>query len=203
MPAVARQAGRGTGATRCAAISPIASCAAICSYARCCTASPEGVTTPSAETTPVASANVEIAVGPERDVAAEVICDGMRNRDHRALARRVGGKSPLQLEGLPSAVQAALDDIQAGLLSAARERREAASIRGVTKERLIAFMKEEGGFAYGGFCGDGACEAAIKQETAATVRILPDPEFRSPPAPKACVWCGKPSVAEAVWAQAY
>ena len=60
-----------------------------------------------------------------------------------------------------------------------------------------------GGFAYGGFCGAGECEAAIKKATAATVRVLPDPEFCSSPAPTTCMWCGKPSVAEAVWAQAY
>jgi prolyl-tRNA synthetase len=135
---------------------------------------------------------LRLEVGP-RDVAANQVM----------AARRVGGKSSLPLEGLPSAVQRALADIQAGLLTAARARREAASIRGVTKEQLVAFMKDQGGFAYGGFCGGASCEAAIKQETAATVRVLPDPEFRSPQAPSACVWCGKPSVVEAVWAQAY
>src|SRR5438874_2527419 len=46
-------------------------------------------------------------------------------------------------------------------------------------------------------------EAEGKQQTGATVRVLPDPEFRSAEAPKTCMWCGKPSVAEAVWAQAY
>ncbi len=64
-------------------------------------------------------------------------------------------------------------------------------------------MKGPGGFAYGGFCGRAECEAEIKEQTGATIRLLPDPEFRSPEAPKTCMWCGKPSVAEAVWAQAY
>ena len=32
---------------------------------------------------------------------------------------------------------------------------------------------------------------------------LPDEEFRSPVAPTTCMWCGRPSVAEAVWAKAY
>src|SRR2546426_872075 len=86
---------------------------------------------------------------------------------------------------------------------AARERREAHSIRGVTKARFIEFMKRPGGFAYGGFCGALECEAEIKRETGATIRVLPDPEFRSPEAPETCMWCGRPSVAEAVWAQAY
>jgi prolyl-tRNA synthetase len=39
--------------------------------------------------------------------------------------------------------------------------------------------------------------------TGATIRVLPDAEFRSPEAPKTCMWCGSPSIAEAVWAQAY
>ncbi len=64
-------------------------------------------------------------------------------------------------------------------------------------------MKGSGGFAYGGFCGGGTCEMEIKEQTGATIRVLPDPEFRSREAPKTCMWCGKPSVAEAVWAQAY
>jgi prolyl-tRNA synthetase len=64
-------------------------------------------------------------------------------------------------------------------------------------------MEDQGGFAYGGFCGGAECEAAIKEMTGATVRVLPDAEFRSPETPQTCMWCGKPSVAEAVWAQAY
>jgi prolyl-tRNA synthetase len=118
-------------------------------------------------------------------------------------ARRTGGKAPIPLDGIVAGVQAVLDEIQAGLFKAALERRDANTIRGVTKARFLEFMKGKGGFAYGGFCGDGACEAQIKEETAATIRVLPDPEFRSPEAPQTCMWCNRPSVAEAVWAQAY
>ena len=64
-------------------------------------------------------------------------------------------------------------------------------------------MEANGGFVYAGFCGGGACEAEIKEQTKATIRVLPDEEFRSPEAPKTCMWCGRPSVAEAVWAKAY
>ena len=135
---------------------------------------------------------VRLELGP-RDVAASQVM----------MARRVGGKAPSPLAGLTGAVQAALDEIQAGLLTAARDRREAASIRGVSKDQFIAFMKDQGGFAYGGFCGGGGCEAQIKEATGATVRVLPDPEFCSSPVPTICMWCGKPSIAEAVWAQAY
>jgi len=135
---------------------------------------------------------LRLEIGP-RDVAA----------GQAMSARRGAGKAPLPLAGIVTTVQGILDEMQAGLLVAARERREAASIRGVTKQQFIDFMKDTGGFAYGGFCGDAACEAAIKEETAATIRVLPDPEFRSPEAPTTCMWCGRPSIAEAVWAQAY
>jgi len=135
---------------------------------------------------------LRLEIGP-RDVAAGQVM----------AARRAGGKAPLKLDGLTRSVVAALDEVQAGLLKTATERREAHSVRGVTKQRFVELMKDAGGFAYGGYCGSGACEAEIKQQTGATVRVLPDPEFRSPEAPRTCMWCGKPSVAEAVWAQAY
>jgi len=135
---------------------------------------------------------LRLEIGP-RDVAA----------GQAMTARRTGGKAPAKLEGIAAAVRAALDEIQTGLFHAARDRREAHTIRGVTKAQFVEFMKGTGGFAYGGFCGSAACEAEIKQATAATVRVLPDPEFRSRETPQTCMWCGKPSVAEAVWAQAY
>ena len=137
---------------------------------------------------------LRLEIGP-RDVASGQVM----------AARRTGTKAPTKLEGLAATVAAALDEIQAELLKAARERREAHSIRGATKQQFLEFMRdsEGGGFAYGGFCGSATCEAEIKEETGATVRVLPDPEFRSPEAPKTCVWCGQPSVAEALWAQAY
>jgi prolyl-tRNA synthetase len=135
---------------------------------------------------------LRLEIGP-RDVAAGQVMG----------ARRTGGKAPIKLAGITATASAALDEIQAALFKAASDRREAHSVRGVTKQQFIEFMKGSGGFAYGGFCGSPECEAQIKQQTGATVRVLPDPEFRSPVAPQICVWCGKPSVAEAVWAQAY
>lgn len=95
--------------------------------------------------------------------------------------------------------------MQAYLLDAAKARREANSVRGATKAVLLEKMKGDGGggFVFGGFCGSATCEAEIKAETKATIRVLPDPEFQSPEKPVTCLWCGAPSVAEAVWAKAY
>ena len=93
--------------------------------------------------------------------------------------------------------------MQSDLLETSRARREAASIRGATKEQFLAHINGTGGFVYAGFCGRARCEAEIKEQTKATIRVLPDEEFRSPVAPTTCMWCGRPSVAEAVWARAY
>jgi len=138
-------------------------------------------------------APLRLEVGP-RDVAANTVM----------LARRTGGKKEsIPVGGIGERLLEEMDRMQHELLATAIARREANTIRGVTKPQFIAFMERDGGFAYGGFCGDGACEAEIKDETKATIRVLPDEQFRSPIPPVTCMWCGRPAVAEAVWAKAY
>ncbi|HEV8455117.1 MAG TPA: proline--tRNA ligase [Gemmatimonadales bacterium] len=136
---------------------------------------------------------LRLEVGP-RDVASGSV----------VLARRTGGKKEsLPMDGLASKLITAMDKFQSDLFEAAKARREAATLRGATREQFIARMENQGGFVYAGFCGSGTCEAEIKEQTKATIRVLPDEEFRSPVTPTTCVWCGRPSVAEAVWAKAY
>ena len=122
------------------------------------------------------------------------------------MKRRTGGdKEALPFAGLAEAMQKQIDAMQADMLRAAKERREANSVRGATKAVLLEKMKGEGGggFVYGGFCGGATCEQEIKAETKATIRVLPDPEFQSAEKPTTCLWCGKPAATEAVWAKAY
>jgi prolyl-tRNA synthetase len=136
---------------------------------------------------------LRLELGP-RDLAAGTVM----------LARRTGGKKePLPMEGLAGRITVAMDRMQADLLQASLARREAATVRGATKEEFIARMENQGGFVYAGFCGSGECEQEIKEQTKATIRVLPDEEFRSPVAPERCMWCNRPSVVEAVWAKAY
>jgi len=119
------------------------------------------------------------------------------------MARRTGGKEPIPMAGAAAAVQAALEGFHRQLFEAARARREANSLRGADRAAFLEFIEGPGGFVYGGWCGSSACEAEIKTETKATIRVLPDEEFRSPTPPTTCLWCASPSVAEAVWAKAY
>jgi prolyl-tRNA synthetase len=135
---------------------------------------------------------LRLEIGP-RDVAS----------GQATAARRTGGKSPLPLNALVAEVRKALDAIQKELFEAAKRRQDENSRRATSKSEFIEIMAGPGGFVYGGFCGDPAMEQEIKEQTKATIRVIPDPEFRSAQAPKTCVWSGRPAQYEAVWAKAY
>jgi prolyl-tRNA synthetase len=121
------------------------------------------------------------------------------------LARRTGGaKQPLSFRDLATQLHGEVDRMQLALLEAARARREANSLRGPkSKQEFLDFLEGNGGFVYAGWCGDPAVEAEIKQQTKATIRVIPDAEFRSPEAPATCIWTGRPAVSEVVWGKAY
>jgi prolyl-tRNA synthetase len=115
-----------------------------------------------------------------------------------------GEKRPVSLDSVGEDCADILHLIQESMLIDARERREHHSFRGgITYDRFKEVMDGEGGFVYAGWCGDAACETAIKEETKATIRCLPDEEFRSAETPTKCLKCGRGSTAEALWAKAY
>jgi prolyl-tRNA synthetase len=125
------------------------------------------------------------------------------------LARRVLGEGDERKQFLPEgevveSMPRRLEEFQRFLVDRARARREANSHRGVTDyARFREIVEGPGGFVYTGWCGSAACEAQVKEETKATIRVLPDEEFRSGERPALCVKCGQPSVAEAMWAKSY
>jgi prolyl-tRNA synthetase len=102
-----------------------------------------------------------------------------------------------------AAITLQLDALQAALLDAARSRLAANSHRVAGYEEFRRQVEEQGGFFFAGWCGSRECEDKVKDETKATIRVLPGPEFRSDEAPEACLVCGGPVAHEAVWARAY
>jgi prolyl-tRNA synthetase len=127
------------------------------------------------------------------------------DQNQAVLVRRdTGEKRSVSLSAVGEEVADLLHLIQESMLIDARERREQNSIRGgITYDRFREVMAGPGAFVYAGWCGDEKCAAAIKEETKATIRVLPDEEFRSAEAPKSCLKCGSASIAEALWAKAY
>jgi prolyl-tRNA synthetase len=137
---------------------------------------------------------LRMELGP-RDLAANQAV--LVRRDTRA-------KQSVSLDSVGEEIETLLESIQENMLSAARERREANSYRGpITYDRFKEIIDGPGGFVYAGWCGSAACESQIKEETKATIRVLPDEEFRSATPPTNCLKCNAPANLEAVWAKAY
>ncbi len=113
-------------------------------------------------------------------------------------------KAAIPMAGVAEACAKLLENIQGDMFNAAKERRDANSHRGdITYDRFKEIMDGPGGFVYAGWNGDPAVEAQVKEETKATIRVIPDAEFRSPEAPKTCMVTGQPAKYEVVWAKAY
>jgi prolyl-tRNA synthetase len=118
--------------------------------------------------------------------------------------RDTGAKQPVSLDTLGEDIEQLLEEIQDDMLAAARERLDANSVRGeITYDRFRQIMEGDGAFVFAGWCGNAECEASIKEDTKATIRVIPDEEFRSAEAPARCLKCGRPATDEALWAKAY
>ena len=140
---------------------------------------------------------MRLEVGP-RDVAkGEVV-----------VVRRVTAEGEPRKEAVPEAralgeIGGRLEALQGQLLDAARARREAGTHRGEVSsvEELGALLDDGAGFVYSGWSGDPAVEEKAK-DVRATIRVIPDEEFRSATAPTRCAGGGEARM-EVVWARAY
>jgi prolyl-tRNA synthetase len=118
--------------------------------------------------------------------------------------RDTGAKRPVSLDSVAEDIIDLLSEMQVDMLTAARERLDANSIRErISYDRFREVMDGDGAFVFAGWCGSAACEARVKEETKATIRVLPDEEFRSAEAPTHCLACGGGATTEALWARAY
>jgi prolyl-tRNA synthetase len=126
-----------------------------------------------------------------------------------ALVRRVTPADGRRKEFLPEeeaigSLPGKLDTFQRELLERAVQRREENSHRGVTDwGEMKEILETRGGFVYTGWSGDPAVEVRAKDEMKATIRVIPDEEFRSEAAPERCIGGGGASRSEVVWARAY
>jgi prolyl-tRNA synthetase len=122
-------------------------------------------------------------------------------KDQCVLVRRdTREKAFTPLAGLSSRVRELLEAMQKDLLARARTFLADHTTRVTSWDEFKQVMAEKRGFLVAGWCGEADCEARIKEETKATVRVIPiEGEARS----GACVRCGRPSAREVYFAQAY
>jgi prolyl-tRNA synthetase len=141
---------------------------------------------------------MRIEIGP-KDVAKQQLMVVMR-KEVPGIARKEAMDEAVALMTIPNR----LNDFQRALLTAAVERREANSTRGVSDYgQLKELVERDAGFIYAGWCGSAECEAKVKEETKATIRCIPGEEFRSTEAPSTCAVCGGKAQHEAIWSKAY
>jgi len=134
---------------------------------------------------------VRLELGP-RDIANQQVMAARRDIPGRE------GKTLLPLEGLEAALDALLAEVQQGIYQKALDFRER-NTHEVTD--YTAFQSAvETGFARAWWCGDAACEAAIKDETKATTRCIP---LEQPGGAGQCVRCGQPAAEVAIFGRAY
>ena len=106
-------------------------------------------------------------------------------------------KTEAPLENAAETVAKLLAEIQTNLLETARRRKEE---RVVSAENVGELLKgvEGGNFVKAGWCGCRECEDKIKEQTAATARVLVEDEHA-----ETCVCCGKPAKHVVLFARAY
>ncbi|MBI2976799.1 MAG: proline--tRNA ligase [Chloroflexi bacterium] len=134
---------------------------------------------------------LRLEVGP-KDLAKGTVALARRDKPGRE------GKSFVSREGLAATVAAMLKDIQQSLFDRALAFREQNTFD--PKDYAEFKSAVEKGFALSYWCGDGACEAQIKEETKATTRCIP---LDQPGGAGACIHCGKPATEKALFARAY
>ncbi len=141
---------------------------------------------------------MRVEIGP-RDVANSKLAVVMRTE-----VAGIQRKEIMEESAALSGIRQRLEDFQAALRQAAIDRREANSHRGITDyAKLRELVEADAGFVFAGWCGSTECETKVKEETKATIRNLPQEEFRSKEKPAKCAVCGQQAKHEAIWARAY
>jgi prolyl-tRNA synthetase len=124
----------------------------------------------------------------------------MENGQAVLVSRVNGEKTIISQELLVEEVQAHLANIHSLMLQNARTFLAENTKSVSTFAELQAMFADKRGFAESGWCGSGACEKKIKEETGATSRNVP---FAPQSAHVSCVVCGEPAKHQVVFARAY
>ena len=135
---------------------------------------------------------VRMEIGP-RDVQSNSVM--LVRRDNRV-------KESVPVEALESRLPALLEEVQKALFQRAKEFRDRNTHYTDSYEEFKRIIAEERGFVRVKWAEDSAAELAIKEETKATLRVIP---FDQPAGGVKgnCFYTGKPATCEAIFARAY
>jgi len=134
---------------------------------------------------------LRLEIGP-KDVAKGTVALARRDTPGKA------GKTFVPAAGIAQAVTQALGDIHTSLYQRALAFRQANTYDPKDYEEFKQVMEK--GWAISWWCGDPACEAAIKEDTKATTRCIP---LEQPGGTGRCIRCDRPATEVAVFSRAY
>ena len=133
---------------------------------------------------------VRIEIGP-RDIENNV-CVAVR-RDN-------GEKTVISLDNLEEEVTKLLDSVTQGLYNKALASRDSMTNVATDLEGMIETADTKPGFIKAMWCGDRACEEALKEKAGVSSRCMP---FEQETLTDKCVCCGKPAKKMVYWGKAY
>jgi prolyl-tRNA synthetase len=134
---------------------------------------------------------VRLEVGPRDMEKGQVV----------AVRRDTGEKAFVPVADAGATLRTLLTSMQSNLYERALKFRNDNTFRAHDYGELAKLLDDPGGFVEAGWCGDAACEARVKEETKATIRLLPLDKKDTGGAP--CVVCGKSARDIAVFGRAY
>ncbi|MFQ6604751.1 MAG: proline--tRNA ligase [Fidelibacterota bacterium] len=133
---------------------------------------------------------LRLEVGP-RDVSNNAVM---------AVRRDTGEKMKLAVADLEQKIPELLGAIQHSLFQQAFDFRETNTHHVADYQEFKDIIATKGGFIRCGWDGTAETEAAIKEETKATIRCIP---FDEKPGGLKCIYSGRPAVHEVIYAKAY
>ena len=117
-----------------------------------------------------------------------------------AVRRDSGEKTTVPLAELTQRVPELLDAVQKGLYEKAKLNLEEHIFAAHSIEEARALQEEHGGFIKTMWCGELACETAMKEQAGMSSRCLP---FEQEQLDTVCACCGKPAKQMIYWGVAY
>ena len=134
---------------------------------------------------------VRVEIGPKDIEAGQCV----------VATRHNGEKTSVSLEELEAAVSAKLVEVHDGLYKKALENREKKTYACKTIDEIVSTLEANGdGFVKAMWCGDEACEDAVKEKAGVGSRCIP---FEQENLSDVCVCCGKPAKHMVYWGKAY
>jgi prolyl-tRNA synthetase len=119
----------------------------------------------------------------------------------QAVRRESGEKTAVPLDEPAQGVKKLLDEVQAALFARAKENLQSHTYEAAGVDEAKAIIDEHsGGFIRAMWCGDAACEAAMRERAGVSARCMPLKQER---VGERCPVCGKPADKLVVWAIAY